>query len=118
MTVTEIKHAAKQREWEERIMECRNSGAPVRRWCAERQICPTTYYRWEREIFGGLGKKGSKSQSLAVPGPEFAAAPSIKPRGGAGQVIITVRTGTAEIDICAGAGEQEIEAVLRVLKLC
>ena len=66
----------------------------------------------------GAGEKGRESQSLALPGPEFAAAPSIKQRGGAGQAIMTVRTGTAEIDIYAGAGEQEIEAVLRVLKLC
>ena len=65
-----------------------------------------------------LGKKGRESQSLAVPEPEFAAAPLIKPRSSAGQVIMTVRAGTAEIDIYAGAGEQEIEAVLRVLKLC
>ncbi len=118
MTVTEIKHAAKRQEWQERIMKCRNSGATVRRWCAERQICPTTYYRWEREIFGSMGKKGRESQSLAVPGPESAAVPSIKPRDSAGQVIMTVRRGTTEMDIYAGAGEQEIEAVLRVLKLC
>lgn len=118
MTVTEIKHAAKRREWQDRIIECRNSGTSVRRWCAERQICPTTYYRWEREIFGSLGKKGRESQRLAAPGPEFVAAPAIKARGGAGQAIMTVRTGTAEIDIYAGAGEQEIEAVMRVLKQC
>ena len=66
----------------------------------------------------GAGKKGRENQSLAVSGPEFAAAPSIKPGSSAGQVIMTVRTETAEIDIYAGAGEQEMEAVLRVLKLC
>ena len=118
MRVTEIKHAAKRQEWQERIMECRNSGEPVQRWCAERQICTTTYYRWEREIFGRLGRKGRESQSLAVPVPEFAAVPAIRARSGAGQAIMTVRTGTAEVDIYAGAGEEEIETVLRALKLC
>lgn len=54
---------------------------------------------------------------MAVAGAEFAAAPSIKPRGG-GQAMMTLRTGTAEIDIYAGAGEREIEAVLRALKVC
>ncbi len=118
MTVTEIKHAAKRQEWQERIMECRNSGESVRRWCAEQQICTTTYYRWEREIFGRLDKKGKESQALAVGAPEFAAAPAITPSGTTGQAIMTLRTGTAEIDIYAGAGEREIETVLRVLKLC
>ena len=118
MTVTEIKHAAKRQEWQERIMECRNSGKPVKRWCAERQISVTTYYRWEREIFGRLGKKGKESQTLAVAAPEFAAVPAIAPRGASGQAIMTLRTGTAEIDIYAGAGEREIEMVCRVLKLC
>ena len=118
MTVTEIKHAAKRQEWQERIMECRNSGEPVQRWCAEQQISVTTYYRWEREIFGRLDKKGKESQALAVAAPEFAAAPAIAPRGASGQTIMTLRTGTAEIDIYAGAGEREIETVLRALKLC
>jgi len=118
MTVTEIKHAAKRQEWQERIMECRNSGESVRRWCAEQQICTTTYYRWEREIFGRLDKKGKESQALAVAEPEFAAAPAITACGTSGQAIMRLRTGTAEIDIYAGAGEREIETVLRVLKLC
>ncbi len=118
MRVTEIKHAAKRQEWQARIMECRNSGDTVRRWCAERQICRTTYDRWEREIFGGLEKKGKESQTLAVAAPEFAAVPAIKKCGTAGQVIMTLRTGTAEVDIYAGAGEREIGIVLQALKLC
>ena len=116
MTVTEIKHAAKRQEWQERIMECRSSGESVKRWCAERQICTTTYYRWEREIFGQLVKKEKGNQALAV--AEFAAVPATAPRGASGQAIITLRTGAAEADIYAGAGEREIEAVLRALKLC
>ncbi len=118
MTVTEIKQAAKRQEWQERIMECRNSGETVRRWCAERQICTTTYYRWEREIFGGLGKKGKERQALAETAPEFMEAPMLRPQNRVGQAVMTLRTGTAEVDIYAGAGEREIEAVLRGLKLC
>ena len=118
MTVAEIKHAAKRQEWQERIMECRSSGMTVSEWCRGQSVTTTTYYRWEREIFGGLENKGKVSQALAVAAPEFAAAPAIKPCGASGQAIMTLRTGSTEIDIYAGAGEREIEAVLRVLKLC
>jgi len=63
MTVMEWKHAAKRQEWQEKIMECRNSGEPVRKWCAQRQVCVSTYYRWEREIFGRNEKSnGMKSR--------------------------------------------------------
>ncbi len=64
------------------------------------------------------GQEGQREQALAVAAPEFAAAPAITPSGTSGQAIMTLCTGTAEIDIYAGAGEREIETVLRVLKLC
>ena len=118
MNARELKHEALLMEWREKIVACRSSGQTVRQWCREQGFTEKTYYRWEREIFGQLGKKGKESQALAVAAPEFAAAPAIKSCGASGQAIMTVRTGAAEVDIYAGAGEQEIEAVLRVLKQC
>ena len=118
MTVTEIKHAAKRQEWQEKIMECRSSGEPVQQWCAEGQISPTTYYRWEREIFGRVGRKGKESQALAVTAPEFVEAPAVRSCGVPGQAIITLRAGIMEVEIYAGAGGNEIEAVCRALKQC
>ena len=61
MTVLEVKHQGKLQEWQERIIECRSSGKPVKVWCQEQGVSATTYYRWEREIFGrvGQGKDGA-----------------------------------------------------------
>ena len=118
MNARELKHEALLVEWREKIVACRSSGQTVRQWCREQGFTEKTYYRWEREIFGRLDKKVKESQALAVAAPEFAAAPAIAPRGASGQAIMTLRTGTAEIDIYAGAGEREIETVLRALKLC
>ena len=118
MTVTEIKHAGKREEWQERIMECRSSGKTVQQWCKEQQICTTTYYRWEREIFGGIGKKEKESQALAVAGPQFVPVSATTPSSTPGHPIMTLRSGTASVDIYAGAGASEIEAVCRALKLC
>ena len=118
MTATEIKHAAKRQEWQEKIMECRSSGETVHQWCAERQISLTTYYRWEREIFGKIGRTGTERQALAVTAPEFVEAPAVRSCSAPGQAIMTLRAGTMEADIYAGAGANEIETVCRALKQC
>lgn len=34
----------------ELIKECRSSGLPVKMWCQQAQITPSTYYRWERNV--------------------------------------------------------------------
>lgn len=118
MTVTELKHAAKRQEWQEKILECRNSGETVRKWCAQRQVCESTYYRWEREIFGGIQKGGEKSTALVVPAPEFTEVSSMVKSGGSGRAVMTVRKDGLAVDIYAGAQEEELRAMCRVLKLC
>lgn len=89
MTVNEVKHQAKLAEWKERILDCRSQGIPVAEWCAQNGCHKTTYYKWEREIFGKLSalnkEPHSKPVECIVPAmpasqPEFAelsiAAPS------------------------------------------
>ena len=51
MGVRELKHQAKVEEWKQRIMDCRSSGLTVKQWCAAYGGNPSTYYRWERELF-------------------------------------------------------------------
>jgi len=110
MTVIEIKHAAKRQEW---IMECRGSGESVQRWCKEHQVSATTYYRQEREIFGQITKKEKESRLLAVAGPEFVPVLAITPCSTSGKPIMTLRSGTASVDIYAGTGASELAAVCR-----
>ena len=50
MTSTALKHQAQQQKWMAAIQDCRSSGLPVRQWCRQRGITPSTYYRWEREV--------------------------------------------------------------------
>lgn len=118
MTVTEVKHAAKRQEWQARIKECRSSGETVQQWCAERQISATTYYRWEREVFGRVGRQSKGSQALAETVPEFAEAPAVKTYGAPWRAVMTVRIGEMAVDIYTGAQEEEIQAVCRILKQC
>ena len=50
MTSTELKHQAQIAKWTELIEECRSNGLPVKTWCQQAQITPSTYYRWERNV--------------------------------------------------------------------
>lgn len=49
-SATTLKHQARLQEWSVRIQDCRSSGLSVSRWCKEKGVTPTTYYRWEREV--------------------------------------------------------------------
>ena len=51
MGVSELKHQAKVEEWKQRIMDCRSSGLTVKQWCVAYGGNPSTYDRWERELF-------------------------------------------------------------------
>lgn len=65
MTSTELKHQAQEQKWVAAIQDCRSSGLPVRQWCRQRGITPSTYYRWEREVL-----------SIADAAPELPEAPA------------------------------------------
>ena len=56
MNANQMKHDANLAAWKQRIMECRASGQPVKKWCEDNNCNPSTYYRWEREIFGRIKK--------------------------------------------------------------
>ena len=63
MTVNEVKHQAKLAEWKEHILECRSQGIPVVEWCAQNGYHKTTYYKWEREIFGRITEADKERRS-------------------------------------------------------
>lgn len=67
MKVNEVKHQAKLEQWRQRIAECRSSGVSVKQWCSENGCAPTTYYRWEREIFGRADKAPEPEGEDVVP---------------------------------------------------
>ena len=120
MTVLEVKHQGKLKEWQERIIECRSSGEPVKTWCREQGINVTTYYRWEREIFGKVGQEKGVAVAVAVGAPEFAEIPAVEAsyRGGGTEPKITVHTGGMTVDIYTGAGREMIQTIIEALRSC
>ena len=50
MQVSQMKRVAKLEQWKQRIAEYRSSDIPVKEWCKQHGICPSTYYRYEQEL--------------------------------------------------------------------
>ena len=67
MKVNDAKHQARLAEWKMLITQCRSSGLLVKRWCAENGRNASTYYRWEREIFGGIRNSSDKRAEALSP---------------------------------------------------
>ena len=119
MTVLEVKHQGKLREWQERIIECRSSGKPVKVWCQEQGVSATTYYRWEREIFGRVGQGKDGAGPVIARIPEFAEVRAVQTTytGGA-QPVITVRAGALAADIYPDAEKEMIQIIVQTLRAC
>lgn len=72
MTSTELKHQAQIAKWTELIKECRSSGLPVKTWCQNVQITPSTYYRWERNMRASAetNRHSEKTAFVEMPVPK------------------------------------------------
>ena len=101
-------------------MECRSSGESVKTWCREQGISVTTYYRWEREIFGRVGREKGVAVPVAAGAPELAEVPAVEAgsRGGGTEPKITVHTGGMTVDIYTGADPEMIQTIIQTLRSC
>jgi len=114
MNVNDAKHQARLAEWKMLIAQCRSSGLPVKRWCAENGRDPSTYYRWEREIFGRI-KNGSGRKPEAL-------APTSQAEPPAAQQPVLAELAVAKPTFAASAIQPDLErfhatAVIRVGRL-
>lgn len=67
MDMRTLSHQATLSKWGELIKECRNSGKPVRTWCAENQISPGKYYYWLKVLRNEVLINSSNNSDLPVP---------------------------------------------------
>ena len=114
MNVNDAKHQARLAEWKMLIAQCRSSGLSVKQWCAENGRDPSTYYRWEREIFGRI-KNGSGKKPEELP-------PAARPEPPAVQQPVLAELAVAKPTLATAAAQPELErfcaaAVIRVGKL-
>ena len=115
MTSTELKHQAKLQIWSAAIRECRSSGLSVKQWCKQREVTPTTYYRWERELLA-LSKTEKSNTGEAV---TFVELPSPKREmQNVSERVATIRINDASIDIYAGMQTELLKALVETLRSC
>ena len=69
MNSNSMKHAASLAEWKNRIIDCRASGLTVQVWCKKNGLNKSTYYRWEREIFGRMDQDANQASEMEAKGP-------------------------------------------------
>ena len=117
MTSNELKHKAKLQEWALTVQECRSSGKPVKQWCIENKIKVTTYYRWEREISGTVGKNRNKPERNGT--AVFAELPvPINQYRKVSEQSATLHIGNVSIDIYSGMDAELLKTLLEAVRLC
>lgn len=114
MGVQELKHAAKLREWSEKVAECRTSGKGVRIWCAEKGVSTKTYYHWEKLVV----MKAAQQHMLPAPA-QGGTLVRIEPEMLAGNDIIgngiTIHHGESVITLPAGNSAEAVANLVKAL---
>ena len=116
MTSATLKHQARLQEWSVAIQDCRGSGLPVSRWCKEKGITPTTYYRWEREVLTLADDSRNVAAQNSV---TFAELPSPeKTYHTVAERSATLRVGEISIDLYQKLDPVLLKSLIEALRSC
>lgn len=118
MNTREVTRQYRLNQWIEIIRECRSSGQTVSAWCADHNINPKSYYYWLKRVreaaCEALPVLDAGNQQIApvkmpvhlsVAGSSIQESPS----------HITLRVGSATLELHNGASAALIENTLRAL---
>lgn len=113
VTIRSTKAQHNLKEWSQRVADCRNSGQPVTRWCAEHDINPKTYYNWQKKVFSAMIEQQQlQSQAPQDARPRFA---ELQPPVVHNNLVATVRIGEASMDVYSGADAEVVAALCKGL---
>ena len=101
ITIRSAKAQRSLMEWSQRVADCRNSGQPVTRWCAEHNINPKTYYNWQKKVFAAMvGQQKLQMEAPQEAKPRFA---ELLPPVVQNNLVSTVHVDEVSLDVYSGA---------------
>lgn len=104
--IKDVKSRVSLQEWQERIMECRQSGMSVEAWCKSNGISASTYYRSLRRIRENVLEE---NKIIPVEAPPAAPLPSAE---------IRIESNGIAVTLPGSASPEQLTAILCALKSC
>jgi hypothetical protein len=121
MQVSQMKRAVSQAQWKQRIVECRNSGVPVKEWCRKQGISYSTYYRHEQALLKSTQESGDMAitepvqQALSVPLVEVPGICQATAKTHTDGIVIQVSAPNFKLKVTGEAAEKALKGIERVL---
>ena len=114
MTPVAIRQQVKINQWKNLIMECRNSGIPVRQFCGEHNLSWHAYYYWLRKIREQLAANLTQEDDEAE--PAFVRLPvSTSSEQALPATVITLRKGGFAVDISGDVNKGTLRSIIQLL---
>ena len=102
--ITEIKSKVSLQEWQQRALDCQNSGMSVKAWCQQNGISTGSYYFHLRKI-----RESVLEENQIIP---------LEPPKPVSSTGIRIESGSITITLPENAAPEQLAAVLSVLKSC
>lgn len=102
--ITEIKTTVSLEQWQQRIMECQQSGMSIKAWCRENGAAISSYYHYLRKIRENILQE-KQIVPLELPKPACTSG-------------IRIESGGITVILPESASAEQLTAVLSSLKSC
>ena len=102
--ITEIKSKVSLQEWQQRVLDCQNSGMSVKAWCQQNGISTGSYYFHLRKI-----RESVLEENQIIP---------LEPPKPVSSTGIRIESAGITITLPENATPEQLAAVLSALKSC
>ena len=102
--ITEIKTTVSIEQWQQRIMDCQQSGLSIKAWCHEHGVATSSYYHYLRKIRENMLQE-KQIVPLKLPKP-------------IGSSEIRIEFGEITVSLPETVSAEQLTAVLSALKSC
>ena len=102
--ITEIKTTVSMEQWQQRIMDCQQSGMSIKSWCRENGVATSSYYHYLRKIRESMLQE---SQIVPLELPKHVSPHEIR-----------IESGGITVTLPESVTAEQLTAVLSALKSC